>query len=167
MGRITTTVTGPGNPNVRWKIANPDIAAIDNNGVITSLNFGETLLIAQAANAADTAVVTVSQVAVNAEIDSSLDSLNFNALGDTVQYQAVATDSNGFEIQNTTPVLRWFSSDTNVVTIDSVTAEAIIRGNGRANVWVESYDNTLKHRFSLCKEVYHALLGQRPRSCWG
>ena len=127
---------------VDWTTGNGRVAVVDGSGRVESAGNGAATITAASGTVSATAAVAVSQVP--AEVVVSPDSLEFDALGDTVTVAAVVSDRNGYEIQDAE--VEWLSGDTAVAVVDrggrvepvgnGVTTIAVTSGPAAATVSV-------------------------------
>lgn len=104
----------PGIP-VTWASENSGIATVDMAGLVTSVRTGSTNIYAEAGALADSAAISVAQLAVGVDITPDNDTLD--VVGDTVRLTAVARDANGNEVEDTDYI--WTARHPQVVTVDS------------------------------------------------
>lgn len=124
----------PGIP-VTWASENSGIATVDMSGLVTSVRTGSTNIYAEAGALADSAAISVAQIADTVEIMPEVDTLD--VVGDTVRLTAVARDANGNEVEETEYI--WTSRHPHVVTVDDnglVTAT----GTGSGTIQVRATD---------------------------
>lgn len=103
----------PGIP-VTWTSEDSGIATVDMSGLVTSVRTGSTNIYAEAGALADSAAISVAQLAVRVEVTPEVDTLN--VVGDTVRLTAVARDANGNEVEDTDYV--WTARHPHVVKVD-------------------------------------------------
>ena len=130
--QLSATVTaGPKStpPTASWRSATAGIATVDNAGLVTAVANGQALIIASADGAADTAAITVDQVATSVQVTSTSDTLL--AFGETKQYTATAEDAGGTPIPGQT--FAWNTTDPGVATVDG-NGLATAVGNGDVDV---------------------------------
>ncbi|MCY3676270.1 MAG: hypothetical protein F4Z31_17075 [Gemmatimonadetes bacterium] len=101
--------------SVTWASENSGIATVDMSGLVTSVRTGSTNIYAEVGALADSAAISVAQLAVGVDITPEVDTLG--VVGDTVRLFAVARDANGNEVEDTDYV--WTSRHPQVVTVDS------------------------------------------------
>lgn len=104
----------PGIP-VTWASENSGIATVDMSGLVTSVRTGSTNIFAEAGALADSAAISVAQLAVGVDVTPEVDTLD--VVGDTVRLIAVARDANGNEVEDTDYI--WTARHPHVVTVDS------------------------------------------------
>ena len=104
----------PGIP-VTWASENSGIATVDMEGLVTSVRTGSTNIYAEAGALADSAAISVAQLAVGVDVTPDNDTLD--VVGDTVRLTAVARDANGNEVEDTDYI--WTARHPQVVTVDS------------------------------------------------
>src|SRR5690606_28177904 len=101
---------------VTWTSLNPNVATVDGSGVAKAMANGTARIVASAAGKADTAVLRVSQVATHISVSPRADTLN--AIGDTVQFTAVAKDANGHVVPGA--AITWSSSNASVASVNAL-----------------------------------------------
>lgn len=100
---------------VTWASENSGIATVDMSGLVTSVRTGSTNIYAEAGALADSASISVAQLAVGVDVTPEVDTLQ--VVGDTVRLTAVARDANGNEVEDTDYI--WTARHPHVVTVDS------------------------------------------------
>ena len=100
--------------SVSWTSLDPDIASVDAMGKVISRAVGIALVTAASGGAVDTAKIDSRQVVESVAV--SPDSTHL-AVGGTLQYTAVAADSNGVPLDK--PRFTWSSSNSAVATVGS------------------------------------------------
>jgi uncharacterized protein YjdB len=102
-------------PNVSWTSSDTAVATVDpSSGVVRSKGNGVAVVVAVSGNVADTATVSVEQVAVGFSVLP--DSVRSTAFGDTLEFTAASVDRNDQPIETTAAT--WSSTDTAVATVD-------------------------------------------------
>ena len=101
--------------SVTWASENSGIATVDMSGLVTSVRTGSTNIYAEAGALADSASISVAQLAVGVDITPEVDTLD--VVGDTLRLTAVARDANGNEVEDTDYI--WTARHPHVVTVDS------------------------------------------------
>jgi alpha-tubulin suppressor-like RCC1 family protein/uncharacterized protein YjdB len=121
-----------------WRSRNPQVAAVDSTGMVTSLALGTTTIIASVGGLADSARVVVSGPPASVRIaPDSIDVLQ----GSIQRLVAHVEDANGNAVLGVP--LRWTSEDPAIVAIDSAgTVRAIAIGLGRVSVTADSVHAT-------------------------
>lgn len=117
--------------SVTWASENSGIATVDTEGLVTSVRSGSTNVYAEAGQLADSASISVAQLAVRVELTPDRDTLQ--TVGDTLRLTAVARDANGNEVVDTD--YEWTARHPHVVTVDGnglVTATGV--GSGTIQV---------------------------------
>ena len=117
--------------SVTWASENSGIATVDTEGLVTSVRTGSTNIYAEAGALADSAAISVAQLAVRVDLTPEKDTLQ--TVGDTLRLTAVARDANGNEVEDTDYV--WTARHPHVVTVDDnglVTATGV--GSGTIQV---------------------------------
>lgn len=117
--------------SVSWFSENSGIATVDTEGLVTSVRTGSTNIYAEAGELADSAAISVAQLAVGIDLTPEKDTLQ--TVGDTLRLTAVARDANGHEVEDTDYV--WTARHPHVVTVDDsglVTATGV--GSGTIQV---------------------------------
>lgn len=99
---------------IAWSSTDRTVATVTDDGEAVTQANGVTDVIAEAAGLADSARLTVDQLADRVTVSPSADTM---AAGQTLQLSAEATDDNGRPVAGA--VFRWTSSDTSVATVDS------------------------------------------------
>ena len=118
---------------VSWTTSDNSVASVSGGGLVTAVANGSVTVTATSGSAAGTAAVTVAQRA--ARVDVSPTSVEFSALGDSVQLTAAPFDANDSAVEDAT--VTWSSEDDAVATVDAnglVTAA----GNGTANITAQA-----------------------------
>ena len=118
---------------VGWSSNDPAVAKVDDDGLVTAVANGTTLITASAGSATATATVTVMQDA--GRITISPESASLTAIGQTAQLDAVIYDTNDQEIIDA--VANWTSSHASIATIDNEGLVTAI-SNGTARVTATS-----------------------------
>ena len=116
--------------SVTWSSENDAVAEVDMTGLVTALKTGAVSIIAASGSLADSAAVTVAQLAVRVQVTPDVDTLD--VVGDQVQLTAVALDRNGNVVEDTDYI--WTARHPHVVTVDSnglVTAAGVGSGTIR------------------------------------
>ena len=117
-----------------WASSDTSIATVDTNGWVAAKGNGTATITASAATLSASATVNVNQKAVYVDVQPggyALKPLRLDSIGATIQFTAVAQDSNGHPIPGFSFTPR--SSDADVVVIDE-NLVATATGNGRAAV---------------------------------
>ena len=117
-----------------WASADTLLAVVDDAGLVTGVAAGEVEITATASGVAGSASVVVLPV-VPTTVELTPDSLDFTALGETVQMSAEVRDQLGRAMSGAS--VAWASSDVAVATVDAsglVTAA----GNGTATITATS-----------------------------
>jgi uncharacterized protein YjdB len=99
-------------PSLTWSTQNPEIAAVDGSGKVTSRALGTALIVAVSGNAADTSTVRVRQEVAAVSVDPTTSSI---AVGDSVHLTATALDASGSKVEGVS--FAWSSSDPQVATV--------------------------------------------------
>lgn len=118
---------------VSWTISDNSVASVSAGGLVTAIANGSATVTATSGSAAGTAGVAVAQRA--ARVDVSPASVEFSALGDSVQLTAAPFDANDNAVEGAN--VTWSSEDDAVATVDAnglVTAA----GNGTATITAQS-----------------------------
>ena len=148
--KLTYTVTpsNADNKNIKWSVPQGGVASVDQNGIVTAVREGTSLIIAKSedGNAQATIRVTVSKNAVASVSLESPSEITLKA-GETyplkVKVNAVDT-----KVPASNSKVTWKSSSTSVATVDSsgrITAKA----SGTATITVTSSDDSSKK--ATCK----------------
>ena len=121
---------------VTWSSDDESVATVDENGLVTAVDYGMAEITAQAGDAMGTAAITVSEpVATSITIEPAAHTLE--AIGATVQLAAVVLDQHEHVMEDVT--VTWMSSDESVVTVDEDgLVEAV--GNGMAEITAQAGD---------------------------
>ncbi len=114
--------------SILWNIPDSSCASIDEHGVITAINNGQTTVTASLNSLFAQAEITVSQVAK--EITVSPTELVFSKFGDSQELTTTVKDAGGSIMS---PTVLWESTDTNIITVDSNGLVMAIN-NGTADV---------------------------------
>ena len=101
--------------SVTWASENSGIATVDMSGLVTSVRTGSTNIYAETGALADSASISVAQLAVGVDVTPEVDTLE--VVGDTIRLTAVARDANGNEVEDTDYI--WTARHPHVVTVDS------------------------------------------------
>ena len=83
--------------SVTWASENSGIATVDMSGLVTSVRTGSTNIYAETGALADSASISVAQLAVGVDVTPEVDTLE--VVGDTIRLTAVARDANGNEVE--------------------------------------------------------------------
>ncbi len=98
-------------PEVTWSVKNPDIVSVSDNGTITALACGETVVIATSKNnLTDSVVVKVNDIKTESIKISGADKV---MVGETLSLSVVFTPSNA-----TNQTVTWYISNTEIASID-------------------------------------------------
>ena len=119
----------PMNLAVSLSSSEPAVASVDSTGLVTAQANGMATVTATIGMLSDSVVVTVNQQVVSVSV-APTDTPTLDALGATVQLQAIAQDANGHTVS---VEFDWDSSDPAIATVDEnglVTAQA----NGTASI---------------------------------
>ncbi len=126
-----------GNPvpgvSVTWSSEDDAIAEVDMTGLVTALKTGAVNIIAASGSLADSAAVTVAQLATRVVVTPEVDTLN--AVGDTLRLTAMALDRNGNLVEDTDYI--WTARHPHVVTVDS-TGLVTATGKGGGTIRVKA-----------------------------
>lgn len=170
----TTPLTGLG---VTWSSADPSIATVDRNGVVTGVAAGDARIVVEACTVTDTAVVTVRQVAAGATISPATAEVE---AGDSVQFSAQLLDSAGVAIDVAS--FEFYSSDETIATVNlgpgtstwatgvksgSITVEALELGTGYTATADLSVLLAPTESFSVNRNNGCALTSTGQVACWG
>jgi Tol biopolymer transport system component len=104
-------------PNVpfTWSSANPQVATVDDTGLVAAVNEGTVVIAAKADSVEGFATVVVTQVASQVLLAPTIDTLR--TVGRSIEFFAIAFDDSGRVQRLAKP--RWSSRDTNVARVDS------------------------------------------------
>lgn len=119
---------------VTWNSSDPQVARVT-EGLVTATGNGTALVSARAGAAADTAVVTVLQVATRILVTPDTATL---AIGDTLRLQAALFDANGDSIRGRT--VSWVSADTAIVSVDD---GGLVTARFRGTSWVHAVSESI------------------------
>ena len=121
------------NKSVTWQSSNPEIGTIDNTGLFTSVNVGETTITATAGGVSTTKTIKVEKENVDIT-DIKLEESEITlTVGDTKRVlPKLEPDNNTFDGQ-----LNWTSSDSKVVIIDQ-DEKIIAVGQGEATITISA-----------------------------
>ena len=114
---------------IRWRSADPGVATVGDDGLVTATGNGRTNIVAACGGAEGSTVVTVAQEPVR--IVPAPERLSFQALGQIRQVGAELVDANDHPVEG---VVRWTSSDRSVVLADGKGGFKAV-GDGNAIVW--------------------------------
>lgn len=115
-----------GNATVSWNSANPAVASVNANGVVSAIAAGSADIIATAGAASASARVTVSQSVGSLSI--SPNSSTLTSVGATVQLNATARDASGVVVANAP--ISWNASPTSVATVSSTGLVTAVAAGG-------------------------------------
>src|SRR5690606_30757531 len=99
---------------LKWRSSDPEVAVVDDRGVVTSKGNGQATLEVRADRAVGTLGVTVRQKPV--EVELTPPRIQLRALGDEGQFSAVAVDRNGYPVDDTP--FAWSTRDPSVAEVD-------------------------------------------------
>ena len=138
MGKLTATISPANatNKDVTWSSNKPDVATVDNNGLVTAVGVGETRITVTTNDGGFTAVcfVTVGPTCPGPSVTLDKDTVTL-AVGETEQLIATVLPIGAADV-------RWFSSNPSVVTVDSngLVAAVTALTSGTAIISVETVD---------------------------
>jgi len=112
-----------------WSSADPQVATVNDTGLVRAVDEGIVAITAQADGVEDSSEVTVTQVAAAVRVAPELDTLR--TVGRSVQFIALAFDSSNNLLRTARP--RWTSSDTTVASVDPA-GLATATGAGTARI---------------------------------
>ena len=101
------------NASISWSSLDLSVATVSNSGLVEAVVDGAARIVATSSSVADTAVVTVAQVAAKVEVSPPSVSV---AKGDTVRLSAQVRDANGHAIDGASIV--WSSGDRAIASVD-------------------------------------------------
>ncbi|MCP4164206.1 MAG: hypothetical protein GY760_29455 [Deltaproteobacteria bacterium] len=109
------------NSEVTWSSGNPEIATIENNGLATGVNTGETNITVTYPGEPD---VTIQLEVIEATLESIVISPSETSvpLGKSIQYKATGSFSSG-EDQDITNSVEWSATDSTVISISNITGK--------------------------------------------
>ena len=140
---LTATFT-PSNAaynTLTWTSSDETVATVDENGVVTSKNYGTATITAtttDGSNKSATCSVTVSTPILVTGVSLNKTSLNFSTLNATQTLTATVSPDNA-----TNKNLKWTSSNTNVATISN-SGVVTAKGNGTATITATTTDGSNK-----------------------
>jgi len=102
-------------PEAEWSSANPGIATVTSEGVVTSVANGETFIRASGPDAVDSVRTEVRQVAARVSIFGP-DEITMDAIGDSLRLNAVGFDALDADVLVTPPT--WISRDLGVAQVN-------------------------------------------------
>lgn len=114
---------------VAWNSLDPSVAAVDPDGLVRAVSNGESRIVAEAGNVADTITVRVDQRVASLGISPRTDTLR--AVGDTLELGLDPRDRNGHPVE--VSEVRWSSLDETVIEVDTA-GRAVARGAGSGRV---------------------------------
>ena len=117
---------------ITWTSLNPNVIAVDGNGVITGVAIGATIITARSGNASATTNVVVQPAVTSVVLTPGSSTLQVNA---TRQMNVAVTGANGQSIAGR--LVTYSSSSTSVATVN---ASGVVSGvaTGRATITAES-----------------------------
>lgn len=130
----TTTTDTATNKNIIWKTANPAIADVDQNGHVTGIAYGTTVITAVAEDGGGATASCVVQVVEPVTSISLSDSELHMIAGDTYIIGATVNPSSA-----TVKTLRWESTNTAVATVDE-DGEITAVAEGKCRIYAYSTD---------------------------
>lgn len=142
---------------VTWTSLTPELASIDEIGLLISLAVGAAVVEAAADGVADTASIVIRQVPASVAVTP--DSVTV-LVGDTIHFTAEAADSNGVPIPM--PDFDWSTSDSTTATVDTegvVTAVAAGTSTLTAKAGEASGTATIQVRGSLPVAIGDTVVG--------
>ena len=118
---------------ITWNSGNPSVATVDNQGLVTALKNGASVITVQSGGVSATASITVSQAASRIVIEPSMATLM--SIGSTFQLTATVFDGNDQPVEGA--VVTWQSSDE---TVASVNMQGLVTAvdNGSAKITATS-----------------------------
>ncbi len=120
-----TPVTGA---TIDWRSSNEDIATVSDQGLVTAVKNGETVVTARSGDLNATANITVSQEPAMIVIEPA--TLTFTTIRETARLVAVVLDRNGHPIPDA--IVTWESGDTAIATVeDDGLVSAVMTGDTR------------------------------------
>ena len=137
---------------VQWETANPLVADVDADGLVSAIGNGTTTISATIGELAESIPATVAQVGAAITIDP--ESLTFLAIGDTASVSATVLDGNGNALE-AGAIVAWSSPDP---TIASVTPAGLVTAVGEGATEVVAAFGALA---AAAKVGVHILSGDR------
>lgn len=131
---------------VTWKSEDPTIAAVDENGVVTALSKGETVITAASSDGKVTASCRVSVFILTESVTLNSSSREI-WLGETYQLVAVVLPEDA-----TDKTLLWESSNTEIATVEDGLVTAVSKGE--AVITVKTKDGGASASFKLKVNVH-------------
>ena len=119
--------------SVTWSSEDDAVAEVDMTGLVTALKTGSVNIVAMSGNLADSAAVTVAQLAARVVVTPAVDTLN--TVGDMLQLTAMALDANGNLVEDTEYI--WEARHPHVVTVDN-TGLVTATGKGSGTIRVKA-----------------------------
>ena len=140
-----------------WSVRDESVATIDNNGLVTAVGNGRTVVKVASGSASGTTTVTVEQRA--AEVRLSPEPETLEALGDTLRLVAKAFDANGHPVADAG--ITWSSSDVAVARVDRTGLVAAV-GNGSTEIAAASGAARASATVTVAQRVAEMRLSPEP-----
>lgn len=130
---------------VQWASSNPDVATVDDEGLVTGVAVGDVTIRATAGTKSDTSEVSVLAVAVETVTIEAEGGARGVRVGETLQLRAEARDADGNPI--TGALVQWYTSNAKVATVDK---HGVVTGQGPGNgVTIDAWIGGVKATISL------------------
>jgi len=130
---------------VRWVSSNPEVAAVDEDGLVTGVAVGAAIIRATAGTKSaisDVSVIAIPVETVTIEAEGGARGVR---VGETLQLHAEARDADGNLI--TDALVQWYTSDAKVATVDR---NGVVTGRGPGNgVAIDAWIGGVKASISL------------------
>ena len=146
MGQTMTGLT------IGWSSTEPSVASVNGAGLVVAEGNGTTTIVASVNGLRDTASVTVAQAVVDIGVSAASDTL---VVGDTLRFEAQATDRNGYGIDST--VFTWSTGDTSVAAVNQ---QGLVSGVAPGDTDISAEANGLSGHVSL------RVIPRVPASLW-
>ncbi|MXW53803.1 MAG: hypothetical protein F4Z66_07455 [Gammaproteobacteria bacterium] len=118
---------------VTWSSGNTAVATVDDNGLVTAIQSGETVITARADSLESTTTITVIQVPGSIVVEPS--ALTLTSVGENAQLAARIFDENGHAVPDA--AVAWSSENKDVATVDVHGVATAVR-NGEAVIVARS-----------------------------
>ena len=117
-----------------WTSSNPEVATVDASGLVIARGNGVATITASAGMLAQSVTVTVQQIIARISVETQdrlPNPLRLESIGETLQFEAQATDANGYSISGA--VFTATTRESGVVSIDANLLVTAV-GNGTARI---------------------------------
>jgi uncharacterized protein YjdB len=118
-------------PEIVWSSGDPDVATVDQAGVVTAVADGSTWIGGAAGEGADSVLVTVAVPRVPAAIAIEPSTQTVGRLGSTAQFTASVRDQ--YDEPMTDPEITWSSLQPDVATVDP---DGVATATGHGGAWI-------------------------------